>query len=188
MAQDDACAGLSQPEAYSDFPSLLDTKVNPKVQRKSLILNVLISIDKQWIKARSVGIVYLQHMNLRLEILDAEFAIFQLSPDSAIPSWLNLSPHPLLSITRTDDELSVICPASVLPPDVPCEPGWRAFKVVGKLEFSAVGILASILTPLAEASIGILAISTFDTDYILVRSHALELAKLALRRHFQLEP
>lgn len=135
-----------------------------------------------------VGIVYLQQMNLRLEILDGEFTIFQLPPDAPIPSWLNLSSPPLVSITRTDDELSVICPASAVPPGVQCEPDWRAFKVAGKLDFSAIGILASILTPLAEAGIAILAISTFDTDYILVRSDALEQAKEALRLHFQLEP
>jgi hypothetical protein len=127
-------------------------------------------------------------MNLRLEILDGEFTIFQLSPDASIPSWLNLAAHPFVSITRTAEELSVICSASAVPPGVQCEPGWRAFRVAGKQEFSAVGILASILTPLAAAAISILSISTFDTDYILVRSHALEQAKQALRRDFQLEP
>jgi uncharacterized protein len=127
-------------------------------------------------------------MNLRLQILDTELTIFQLLPDAAIPSWLNLSSPPLVSMTRTAGELSVICPAGVVPPGFQCEPGWRAFKVAGKLEFSAVGILASIVTPLAEAGIAILSISTFDTDYILVRSHALDQAKDALRRHFQLEP
>jgi hypothetical protein len=127
-------------------------------------------------------------MNLRLEILDTEFTIFQLPADAAIPSWLNLASHSLISITRTAEELSVICPAGTVPPGVQCEPGWRAFKVAGKLEFSAVGILASILTPLAESGISILSISTFDRDYILVRSHSLEQATGALRRHFELEP
>jgi hypothetical protein len=127
-------------------------------------------------------------MNLRLESLDGEFAILQLPPDAAIPSWLNLLAQSLTSITRTAGEISVICPASAVPPGVHYEPGWRAFKVAGKLEFSAVGILASILTPLAEAGISVLSISTFDTDYILVRSHALAQAKETLREHFQLEP
>lgn len=127
-------------------------------------------------------------MNLRLEILDGEFTIFQLLSEAAIPSWLNLAAHSLVSITRTTQELSIICPASVVPSGVQCEPGWRALKVAAKLEFAAVGILAAILNPLAEAGIGILSISTFDTDYILVRSHALEKAKTVLRRHFQLEP
>jgi hypothetical protein len=126
-------------------------------------------------------------MNLRLEILDVEFTIFQLSPHAPIPSWSTLSSHPLVSITRTAEELSVICPTAAVPPGMQCEPGWRAFRVAGKLEFSAIGILAAILTPLAEAGISILSLSTFDTDYILVRSYAFEQAKLALSRHFQLE-
>jgi hypothetical protein len=127
-------------------------------------------------------------MNLRLELLAGELAILQLLPDSPIPSWLNLSAPPLVSVTHTAEEVSVICPSDVIPPALKHEPGWRAIKVAGKLEFSAVGILAAIVAPLAEAGISILSISTFDTDYILVRSHALEQAKQALRRHFQLEP
>ena len=136
----------------------------------------------------SARVVYLRQVDLRLEILDGEFTIFQLLPDAPIPSWLNLAAHSLVSITRTTQELSIICPASAVPAGVRCEPGWRSFKVAGKLDFSAVGILAAIVTPLAEAGIGILSISTFDTDYILVHSHALEQAKAVLRRHLQLEP
>jgi hypothetical protein len=127
-------------------------------------------------------------MNLKLKILDGELAVLQLPPDAAIPSWLNLAMPPLVSITHTTEEFSIICPSSAMPKGVPCELGWRAFKVDGKLDFSMVGILAAIVTPLAEAGIGILSISTFDTDYILVRAHALEQAKLVLGRHFQLEP
>jgi hypothetical protein len=127
-------------------------------------------------------------MNLQLEILEGGLAILQLRPAAAIPAWLNLSAHPLVSVTRTADELSIICPAREIPAGVHCETGWRAFRAAGKLEFSAVGVLASILTPLADAGISILAISTFDTDYILVRSAALEQAKRALRGHFELEP
>ena len=121
-------------------------------------------------------------------LAQGEFTIFQLLSDAAIPSWLNLSAHPLISITRTGDELSIICPAGAVPPGVQCEAGWCAFRVAEKLEFSAVGILAAIVTPLAEAGISILSISTFDTDYILVRSQALEQAKRALHGRFQLEP
>jgi hypothetical protein len=127
-------------------------------------------------------------MSLRLEVLDVELAICQLSADTAVPWWVNLASHPLVSITRTAEELSVICPSGAVPPGVPCEAGWRAFRIAAKLEFSAIGILASLLTPLADAGISILSISTFDTDYILVPSQALARAKEALRQHFQLEP
>ena len=71
-----------------------------------------------------------------------------------------------------------------MPSTVECEAGWRAFTVEGKLEFSAVGVLAGILNPLAEAGISILALSTFDTDYVLVRAAMLETAKAVLRQNF----
>ena len=69
---------------------------------------------------------------------------------------------------------------------LPCEPGWRAFTVVEKLEFSAVGVLVAILNPLAEAGISILSLSTFDTDYVLVRVAMLEAARAALGENFAL--
>ena len=82
-----------------------------------------------------------------------------------------------MSVTRTPHELSIVCPSATVPQGVPCEAGWRAFTVEGKLEFSAVGVLAAILNPLAEAGISILSISTFDTDYVLVRTAILEAGK-----------
>jgi hypothetical protein len=91
-----------------------------------------------------------------------------------------------VSVTHTAQELSIICPVEAVPAAVPCERGWRAFTVEGKLEFSAVGVLAAILNPLAEAGISILSISTFDTDYVLVRAAILEAAMAALRRNFAL--
>jgi hypothetical protein len=124
-------------------------------------------------------------MNHPLRLLDGELSILRLPPDAAAPSWLNLSPRPLVSVTRTPDELSIVCPSAGVPHGVKCEDGWRAFTVEGKLEFSAIGVLAAILNPLAEAGISIFSISTFDTDYVLVRSGVLEKATAALRRHFE---
>ena len=121
-----------------------------------------------------------------LRLLDGELAIVRLPPDAAIPWWLNFSVEPLVSITRTAHELSIICPAGAVPVAVPSEPGWRAFTVEGKLEFSAVGVLSAILNPLAEAGISILSLSTFDTDYVLVRVAMLAAARAALRENFAL--
>jgi hypothetical protein len=73
-----------------------------------------------------------------------------------------------------------------VPPAAACESGWRAFTVEAKLEFSAVGVLSAILHPLAEAGISILSLSTFDTDYVLVRVAMLEAARAALRQSFAL--
>jgi hypothetical protein len=125
-------------------------------------------------------------MNLVLRLLDGELAILQLPPDATTPAWLNFSAMPLVSVTHTADELSVVCPLSEVPVGMTCEAGWRAFVVEGKQDFSAVGILSSILSPLARAGISIFSISTFDTDYILVRIDVLEKAGSVLREHFQL--
>jgi uncharacterized protein len=123
-------------------------------------------------------------MSLVLRLLEGELAILRLAPDAGVPSWLN-SGKPLVSVTRTVDELSIVCPACLVPDGAACEAGWRAFRVEGKMDFSAVGILAAVLNPLAQAGISIFAISTFDTDYILVRGDALERALTALRGHFE---
>jgi len=87
----------------------------------------------------------------------------------------------LFSVTRTAEELSVVCPESAVSEDIRCEKGWRVLKLEGPFEFSEVGVLASLTAPLAEAGIAIFAISTFDTDYVLVKKERLDLAVAALR-------
>ncbi len=121
-----------------------------------------------------------------LRLLDGELSIVRLPPDTAIPAWLSFLPEPLVSVTRTAHELSIVCPSAMVPPTVACEAGWRVFTVEGKLEFSAVGVLSAIISPLAEAGISIFSLSTFDTDYVLVRAAVLEAAKTALRQSFAL--
>jgi uncharacterized protein len=121
-----------------------------------------------------------------LRLLDGELSIVRLPPDTAIPAWLSFLSEPLVSVTRTAHELSIVCPSAMVPPAVTCEAGWRAFTVEAKLEFSAVGVLLAILNPLAEAGINILSLSTFDTDYVLVPGAMLEAAKTALRQSFEL--
>ena len=85
------------------------------------------------------------------------------------------------SVTRTLDELSVVCLEDIVPEGVRCEKGWRALKLEGPFEFSEVGVLASVAGPLAEAGVSIFAVSTFDTDYVLVKDEQLESAVGALR-------
>ncbi len=75
----------------------------------------------------------------------------------------------LLSITRTAEELSIVCPADQAPENAKCEGPWTCFKLEGPFPFSLTGVLASFLDPLAEHGIPIFAISTFDTDYVLVK-------------------
>jgi hypothetical protein len=100
-------------------------------------------------------------------LLTDRFAICRLAPDAAIPGWATAGSF--FSITRTPEELSIVSVESAIPADVPCESGWRAFKVAGPLDFALTGVLASIAKPLAEAGISIFAVSTFETDYVLVK-------------------
>lgn len=105
---------------------------------------------------------------MKLQELPNVFAICKLDSNSDVPKWVYNS-H-FFSITKTPEELSIVCEQSVIPSGVPSEQDWKAFKVVGTLDFSLTGILASIANPLADKKISIFAISTFDTDYILVKN------------------
>lgn len=117
---------------------------------------------------------------LHLSLLDGHMSVCRLEPTSEIPDWA--ATGDFFSVTRTTDELSVVCPEGSVPEDGRCEGGWRALKLAGPFEFSEVGVLASVTTPLAEAGVPIFAISTFDTDYVLVKEERLDLAVAALRR------
>jgi hypothetical protein len=117
-------------------------------------------------------------MALELLVFDGLYAIARLGPSEAGPGWANTGV--LVSITRTSDELSIICQDGAVPEDVRCERGWRALRVAGTLDFAAVGILAGLARPLAEAGVAICAVSTFDTDYLLVRDADLDRAVAAL--------
>ena len=97
-----------------------------------------------------------------------------LPPDAETPPWALDSSF--FTVSRTADELSVIVPEIRVPPEVKCEKRFRVIKVRGPLEFNAVGILASLAGPLAEAGVSIIAISTYLTDYILVRQKDLQRA------------
>ena len=108
-----------------------------------------------------------------------EWAILKLPPDAPVPDW-TLLPASFLSITRTADELSIVAPASGIPAGISAERGWTLLQLKGPFAFDQTGILASIATPLAEASVGIFALSTFDTDYLLVKTSQIPLALSAL--------
>ncbi len=117
---------------------------------------------------------------LNLIVLNGTFAICRLGGDAPIPCWA--SRGPFSSITRTTDELSIVCREDAVPADIACERGWRCFQIAGTLPLSAVGVLASLLTPLSDAAVSAFAISTFDTDYLLVKANEFEKAVTALRQ------
>jgi hypothetical protein len=116
---------------------------------------------------------------LSLRVLPGELAVCRLPADAPIAPLPARAP--LVSITRTSDELSIVCRVADAPPAAQVEPGWRALQVAGPLDFALTGILAAIADPLAAAGISLFAVSTYDTDYVLVRETALPAAVAALR-------
>jgi hypothetical protein len=117
---------------------------------------------------------------LTLIILSDTFAICRLNPAEDVPDWAMIGEF--VSITHTADELSIVCAEEHVPSDVKADRGWRALKVEGPLDLALTGILASLANPLAEAQINIFAISTFDTDYLLVKGYNVARACDVLRQ------
>lgn len=115
---------------------------------------------------------------LSLLVLEGTFAVCRLAPEAALPDWA--TDGGFCSVTRTADELSIVCPQSAVPEGIRCERGWRCLRVAGTIDFSLVGILASLVDPLADAGVSVFALSTFDTDYLLVKGMDFEKAKAVL--------
>ncbi|HEY8322884.1 MAG: ACT domain-containing protein [Ktedonobacterales bacterium] len=116
---------------------------------------------------------------LTLTLAPERFAVCRLAPDAPIPP-LPLG-RSLLALALTSDELSLVLPEDSAPEGATIEGGWRALRVAGPLDFGLTGVLASLAQPLADARLSLFAISTFDTDYLLVRDATLSEALAALR-------
>ncbi|MGM0880711.1 MAG: ACT domain-containing protein [Bacillota bacterium] len=117
---------------------------------------------------------------MNLVILDTLFSVVKLPPKEEIPSWAGKGEF--FSITRTNEELSIVCPTSNVPDSIlkDVEHDWKCIKVEGVLDFALTGILSSLANPLAENNISIFAISTFNTDYLLIKVDSIEKAKSVL--------
>lgn len=122
-----------------------------------------------------------QPVRLPLELLPDTLAICRLAAEAAVPAWAG-EPSGFLTVSRTADELSIMTVQHSVPAGVPCERDYQAIRVRGPLSPNLVGILLSILKPLAEAGLSILAISTYDTDYVFVKARHLTAALKALQR------
>ncbi len=120
----------------------------------------------------------MQPTPLTISVLPGTLSVCRLPAHSPLPAWATQGAF--FSVTRTADELSIMCDDHVVPPHVQCERPWRAFKIEGPLPFELTGILLSVAAPLADAGIGIFALATYDTDYVLVREAQWEQAKAAL--------
>jgi hypothetical protein len=115
-----------------------------------------------------------------MNVLEGTFSVCRLPPSDRVPSWALELHEGFMSITRTPDELSIVCADEAVPPDVMVEDGWKAMVVPGPIPFTETGVLVRIAGPLAAAGIPIFAISTYDTDYVLVKEADLERALEAL--------
>jgi uncharacterized protein len=111
---------------------------------------------------------------LKFRQLPGHYAIVRLAPDAPVPDWA--TEGEFTSITRTADELSIVCPTENLPPDVRSSHRWIGLKLKGPFRFSLTGVLQSFIGPLSYGQIPIFAISTYDTDYVLVQEQFLDAA------------
>ncbi|MGW5719330.1 ACT domain-containing protein [Amycolatopsis sp. NPDC003865] len=119
---------------------------------------------------------------LAIDVRPGDYAVVRLPADAPVPAELLAPGEPaFVSVTRTPEELSVICPAGRQPAGGTAEDGWRLLSVRGPLEFTLTGIIAALASELAAAGVALFSMSTFDTDHILVRGADLGHAVKALR-------
>ena len=117
-------------------------------------------------------------MQLRISILPERLAVSRLAADAAVPEWIRGT---FTSVTRTKDELSVICDDDAVPEEVQSERGWRALRVEGPIPFEVTGVAAALIAPLAEARISVFLMATYDTDYLLLKEEVFARAVEILR-------
>ena len=115
---------------------------------------------------------------MNLYVLPETYAVWRLPADAPAPAAVLAGA--LSSITRTGDELSIVCREADVPAGAPAERGWRCLAVAGPLPFEMTGVIASLTMPLAEAGVPVFVISTYDTDHLLVQAAALDAAVAAL--------
>jgi len=123
---------------------------------------------------------------LRLRRTPWQLAVCRFPADAPLPAWVFHAEAEFWSLTRTPDELSVVCSEDDLPPSVDrdVERGWSAFQVVGPLPFGLTGVVSGLTAPLAAAGIPVFVVSTYDTDVLLVKRTDVEHAARVLARDF----
>jgi hypothetical protein len=105
---------------------------------------------------------------ISLKILPGLMAVCRLDPGAKVPDWIDN--RSFYSITRTPQELSVVCRAERVPPGAESETGWRCFQLLGSFNFSELGIISSLTQPLAASGVPVFVISSFTTDYLMVKA------------------
>jgi hypothetical protein len=121
---------------------------------------------------------------MKIRVLPMEVAVCRLDAAAEVPAW-SLGSR-FAAVTRTDRELSVVCEERLLPRDARAERGWAVLELEGPIPFEQTGVLSSVLAPLARAAVSVFAVSTYDTDYVLVRKERLRDALGALAPAFEI--
>ena len=116
---------------------------------------------------------------MRFTLLDGLFAVARLDADADVPPWSHRGAF--TTITRTPHELSIVCDEGGVPDEVPAERGWRCLGIEGPIAFETTGVAASFTGALAARGISVFVVSTFDTDYVLVKASKVDAAVEALR-------
>lgn len=124
---------------------------------------------------------------ITLQVLKDKLAVCQLEPNTAMPNWVRFVSDEFISITQTPEELSIVCNQNLVPSDIKAEKNWRLIRIKGQMDFSLVGILKQVIAPLSENEISIYSISTYDTDYILIKDENFERAVQILAKVFVME-
>jgi len=109
---------------------------------------------------------------LQLSLLKETYGICVFPSNAIIPEWALMTS--LCSITRTKKDLTIVCPQNIIPPDSESDLNWRCFRIDGTFDLNQIGVISSLAAPLAQADISIFVISTYDTDYILVKDQKVE--------------
>jgi len=125
-------------------------------------------------------------IHLILERMDQQLAICRLEGNAPIPGWVR--GEAFWSVTKSREELSIVCDERFIPEGVEADKGWKAFRVKGSLDLNLTGILSTLLEPLAQAGISVFTVSTYLTDYLLVRAENFEKARLLLGAVCTFEP
>ncbi|MFZ0961048.1 MAG: ACT domain-containing protein [Terriglobia bacterium] len=117
--------------------------------------------------------------HLDLLLLKDKLSVCRLAAGEKVPAWA-MRGGEFTSVTRTAEELSIVCREEAVPKGTKCESGWRIFKIEGPFDFALTGILVAVTKPLADAGVGIFAVSTYDTDYVMVKDQNVGKAVRAL--------
>ncbi|MDH6269870.1 hypothetical protein M2360_005302 [Rhizobium sp. SG_E_25_P2] len=116
--------------------------------------------------------------SVTLKLLDGDYVVSRLSPTAAIPAWAD--GEGFVSISRSDEELSILCRAERVPADIRQDGGWACLKLQGPFAFDETGVVLSVVAPLSNAGLGVFVVSTFDGDHLLVKRAAIDPAKAQL--------